>query len=95
MTGENNNGILARIVNLEGWVKRIDEKLDAFLEGRNCKAHELKIDSAKKKSEKAIYMAEKADKTVKTLLITVIVAMVPIIAGLVTIILQNASQAHP
>jgi hypothetical protein len=93
--GKSLNGVDARTTNLEGWVKRIDNKVDEFLENKKCGVHEAGITEAKKMANDAENTADDAKKLIKGLLISLAVGMLGIISGLIFIIIQNASKAGP
>jgi len=92
MAGGEANGIRARVDNLEDWVRRNDGKLSDFLENKPCDTHEKMIETCDERSEKAVIVAERAEKTMKRLLIGAVLTGASILIGLVIVILQTAPK---
>lgn len=84
MTNGQPNGLLARVLNLESWRVRMDERWDK----RKCQRHETLIGENEKRSEGAVKMAENAEKSTKKMLYTMLGCTFALLGGMAMLYIQ-------
>lgn len=83
------NGVLARLDNLEGWLKRIDKAFYEFMRTKECQRHDTIVGEAVKKADKAVEVAEGAEKTTKKILLAIIAGTISLLIGMAVLFAQN------